>query len=70
MLFAAGFVEAYLEDGVASRRESIRLKDIRIRLTTSTIVTDSEMYGDYVLVEANPDFTLCHNRKWDGFQLR
>ena len=25
---------------------------------------------EFVLVEANPDFTLRDDRKWDGFQLR
>ena len=68
-LFAAGFVEAYLEDGISSRRSNIRLKDIHIRLTTSTIVSDSELCDDYVIVDAFEDFTLRDDSKWDGFQL-
>ena len=68
-LFAAGFVEAYLENGLGSRRSNIRLKDIHIRLTTSTIVSDSELCEDYVIVDAIDDFTLRDDSKWDGFQL-
>ena len=68
-LFAAGFVEAHLENGIGSRRSNIRLKDIHIRLTTSTIVNDSELCEDYVIVDTFQDFTLRDDSKWDGFQL-
>ena len=67
-LSAAGFVEAHLENGTGSRRSNIRLKDIHIRLTTSTIVNDSELCEDYVIVDAFQDFTLRDDSRWDCFQ--